>query len=112
MIEAAIHVPTTAAFVMMTVGITPPSAIVGSWVDEGARACASDTRMSFRPDGAELSKKACAYDGIRALHKSRWYVDLNCAHGKYDLDINRLDADRLMIAERPLGVASIYRRCS
>lgn len=53
---------------------------------------------------------ACTVKNRRVVHERRAYVDLACDDGRLLLfDVNRLDGTRLLLNERPLGGAALYR---
>lgn len=100
-----------ASLLILAAGLTAPDAIIGTWASEGNPACAS-ADLAFGASSAAVAASSCVYTGLRQQHATRWYVNLECADGAIRLlDINKLDESRLMIAERPLGEAFIYKRC-
>jgi hypothetical protein len=98
----------------------------GTWVPEtgqaacgipghpGPRFVVSDLVMRIEGDHP-LAGSSCVVEASRGLTPARAYLDLACVRGaerfSLPLDINRLDQNRLMVAERPLGSAQIVVRC-
>lgn len=91
---------------------TAPKALVGLWRAD----CSSFVPREFAIETAENievtashARTACRLAGQRALTPSRWYLDLECSDGQsFQLDINILGPDTLLVAPRPLGEACAF----
>jgi hypothetical protein len=91
-----------------------PAALAGIWTFTSEAPCVGDG-FEFSERTATLRRQAnveCRYEGVKAQHADRWYLDLACADGSLvQLDVNRRGHDTLLIAPRPLGEAHVYGRC-
>ncbi|MDX2259581.1 MAG: hypothetical protein NW205_11780 [Hyphomicrobiaceae bacterium] len=99
------------------IGLDAESAAVlaGAWVAEECRdgppsvlALGDDGTLSIASAAEPVT---CGLTAQRRQHRSRWYLDFDCgAQGRADFDVNALADGRLLVAQRPLGVACAYRR--
>lgn len=105
---AAVALPTSLAAQSVEV----PALVLGTWSIHQADCNVSSATYAFASDAVVTAERRCPYTGSRQLHPARWYLDAKCPDGTLvQLDINRLSADRIMIATRPLGEANTYLRC-
>jgi hypothetical protein len=97
---------------LLATTLAVPAALLGTWT----ASCGPEFPERLQFDAGRVSLEfakptTCRRTGHRSLSRSRWYMDLACEDGSIvQLDLYVVNANSLLVAQRPLGVACSYQR--